>query len=197
MVQPPLPQQWPPTIIATTTPIATTGTNSSQIKQTKKQNPSKSNKPKSKTHHYKPIERDSMTWWMARCGDGTKARRRVMVRSLAAWCGGQWRGENGVVWWKRNRESDERTRRREREICVADGERDMYWEKREKVNEISKKNFDIDVRTVSHLRLYCSFMPKFLRFEIPDEDWFLVFVVPNAKYLTFGTPNNIFNIWHT
>ena len=46
----------------------------------------------------------------------------------------------------------------------------MYWEKREKVNEINKKKFDIDVRIVSHLRLYCSFMPKCLRFEIPNED---------------------------
>ena len=59
---------------------------------------------------------------------------------------------------------------RERDMCCRRIDRDMYWEKREEVNEISKKNFDIDVRTVSHLRLYCSFMPKFLRFEIPDED---------------------------
>ena len=29
-------------------------------------------------------------------------------------------------------------------------------------------------------------MAKFLRFEIPNEDWFLVFGVPNAKYLVFG-----------
>ena len=32
-------------------------------------------------------------------------------------------------------------------------------------------------------------MAKFLRFEIPNEDWFLVFGVPNAKYLVFGVPN--------
>jgi len=30
-------------------------------------------------------------------------------------------------------------------------------------------------------------MPKFLEFEIPDVGAFLVFSVPNAKYLTFGT----------
>ena len=32
-------------------------------------------------------------------------------------------------------------------------------------------------------------MVKCLRFEVPDEDWFLVFGVPNAKYLAFGTPD--------
>ena len=32
-------------------------------------------------------------------------------------------------------------------------------------------------------------MPKFLRFKIFDEGWFLVFGVSNAKYLAFNTPN--------
>ena len=32
-------------------------------------------------------------------------------------------------------------------------------------------------------------MVKCLRFEVPDEYWFLVFGVPNAKYLAFGTPD--------
>ena len=32
-------------------------------------------------------------------------------------------------------------------------------------------------------------MPKFLRFEIFDEGWFLVFGVSNAKYLAFNTPD--------
>ena len=30
-------------------------------------------------------------------------------------------------------------------------------------------------------------MPKVLRFEISYEGWFLVFGVPNAKYLAFDT----------
>ena len=33
-------------------------------------------------------------------------------------------------------------------------------------------------------------MAKFLRFEIPNEDWFLVFGVSNAKYLAFDTPDD-------
>ena len=32
-------------------------------------------------------------------------------------------------------------------------------------------------------------MPKFLRFKIFDEGWFLVFGVSNAKYLAFNTPD--------
>ena len=33
-------------------------------------------------------------------------------------------------------------------------------------------------------------MPKFLRFKIFDEGWFLVFGVSNAKYLAFNTPDD-------
>ena len=58
-----------------------------------------------------------------------------------------------------------------------------------KVNKISKKNYSIDVRTVSYLRRYCSGVPKFLAFDTPYKGLFLVFGVPNAKYLTFGTPD--------
>ena len=61
----------------------------------------------------------------------------------------------------------------------------MCWEESERVNKVSKIFVGIDVRTVSYLRVYYSLMPKFLRFEIPDEDWFLVFGVPNVKYLAF------------
>ena len=63
-------------------------------------------------------------------------------------------------------------RERERERYVLGGER--------KVNKISKIFFGIDVRTVSYLRWYCSGVVKCLKFEIPNEDWFLVFDVPNA-----------------
>ena len=43
------------------------------------------------------------------------------------------------------------------------------------------------VRTVSYLRWYCSYVLNFLRFGRANEEWFLVFGVPNAKYLAFGT----------
>ena len=43
------------------------------------------------------------------------------------------------------------------------------------------------VRTVSYLRWYCSYVSNFLRFGRADEGWFLVFGVPNAKYLAFCT----------
>ena len=39
------------------------------------------------------------------------------------------------------------------------------------------------------MKQYCSYVVNFLRFRIPDEGWFLVFGVPNAKYLAFGTPD--------
>ena len=32
-------------------------------------------------------------------------------------------------------------------------------------------------------------MSNFLRLGTADEGWFLVFGVPNAKYLAFGTPD--------
>ena len=56
------------------------------------------------------------------------------------------------------------------------------------MNYISQIVFGIDVRTVSYLRRYCSYVSIFLRFGRADEGLFLVFGVPNAKYLTFGTP---------
>ena len=71
----------------------------------------------------------------------------------------------------------------EREIYVLGGERNVKKKK-------SKIFFGTDVRTVSYLRRYYSGVVKCLRFEIPDEDWFLMFGVLNAKYLTFGTPDD-------
>ena len=40
-----------------------------------------------------------------------------------------------------------------------------------------------------NLRLHCSSMPNILAFKTPDESSFLVFGVPNAKYLAFDTPD--------
>ena len=50
-------------------------------------------------------------------------------------------------------------------------------------------SFGICVHTVSHLRRYCSSMPKSLAFETPHEADILVFGVSNAKYLEFDTPD--------
>ena len=43
--------------------------------------------------------------------------------------------------------------------------------------------------TLSNLRLHCLSMPNILAFKTPDESGFLVFGVPNVKYLAFDTPN--------
>ena len=43
--------------------------------------------------------------------------------------------------------------------------------------------------TFSNLRLHCSSMPNILAFKTPNESGFLVFGVPNVKYLAFDTPN--------
>ena len=40
---------------------------------------------------------------------------------------------------------------------------------------------------IPNLKLYGSFMLKFLKFKTYNEGAFLVFGVPNAKYLTFNT----------
>ena len=49
--------------------------------------------------------------------------------------------------------------------------------------------YSISLRTVSYLRRYCSRVSNFLRSGRADEGWFLLFGVPNAKYLAFGTPD--------
>ena len=42
---------------------------------------------------------------------------------------------------------------------------------------------------LSNLRLHYSSMPNILAFKTPNESDFLVFGVPNAKYLAFDTPD--------
>ena len=49
----------------------------------------------------------------------------------------------------------------ERERDVLGGER--------KINKISKRNYSIDICTVSYLRRYCSGVSKFLTFDTPHE----------------------------
>ena len=36
---------------------------------------------------------------------------------------------------------------------------------------------------------YCSYVSQFIGYRTPHEKGFLVFGVPNAKYLAFGIPN--------
>ena len=65
---------------------------------------------------------------------------------------------------------------------------ELNIERREKM--LNKKLvflFGICVRTVSYLRRYCSMLQNYRTFRTPHETWIVVFGVPNAKYLTFGT----------
>ena len=50
--------------------------------------------------------------------------------------------------------------------------------------------FNTSVRIVPKIERYRSHVSKFIRFRIPHEKSFFMFDVPNAKYLTFGTPND-------
>ena len=63
-------------------------------------------------------------------------------------------------------------------------------EEREKRKENkNNKTFTFSVRMLSFLRWYCSLMPNILTFRTPDVSGFLVFGMPNAKYLAFNTPD--------
>ena len=58
--------------------------------------------------------------------------------------------------------------------------------KREKWN---KKLFfySTSIRTIPKMKRYCSRVSKFIGYRTPHEKGFLVFGMPNAKYLAFGT----------
>ena len=58
-----------------------------------------------------------------------------------------------------------------------------------KENKNNNKTFTIYVHMLSFLRLYCWLMPNILTFRTPIMSGFLVYGVPNAKYLAFDTPN--------
>ena len=81
-----------------------------------------------------------------------------------------------------------RPERRERELCYRRRERYVLGGER-KVNKIIKRNYSISVRTLSYLKAYCSISQNFETFSTSHEGLFLVFSVPNAKYLAFGTPD--------
>ena len=81
-----------------------------------------------------------------------------------------------------------RPERRERELCYRRRERYVLGGER-KVNKIIKRNYSISVRTLSYLKAYCSISQNFETCSTSHEGLFLVFSVPNAKYLAFGTPD--------
>ena len=81
-----------------------------------------------------------------------------------------------------------RPERRERKLCYRRRERYVLGGER-KVNKIIKRNYTIFVRTLSYLKAYCSISQNFETFSTSHEGLFLVFGVPNAKYLAFGTPD--------
>ena len=60
--------------------------------------------------------------------------------------------------------------------------------KREKWNKIVFF-YSTSVRTVPKMERYYSRKSKFIGYRISHEKGFLMFGVPNAKYLTFGTPD--------
>ena len=52
--------------------------------------------------------------------------------------------------------------------------------------------------TIPNLERYCSPILKVLEFEICDVEVFLVFGMPNVKYLAFDTPNTcVYFMFHS
>ena len=68
-------------------------------------------------------------------------------------------------------------------------EREERKSRRKRGNELKKKKISIFIRTVPKMERYCSCVVKIITFGTSHERGFLVFCVPNAKYLAFGTPN--------
>ena len=62
-------------------------------------------------------------------------------------------------------------------------------ERREKIIKKLIFSYTIYGWTVPSLKCHCSYVPNVLAFDAPHEGGFLVFGVPNAKYLAFGTPD--------
>ena len=80
------------------------------------------------------------------------------------------------------REVDERERERERE---REKKGDNMTERREKIIKKLIFTYSIFGRTVLFLERNCSYVPNVLAFGTPHERGFLVFGVPNAKYLAY------------
>ena len=110
-------------------------------------------------------------------------------------------GGEGCGGWRRGkaaRDLEQRWERSwagrtEREEIESDGERReknkvMREEREKRIKKILNQN-GISVHTLSYLRAYCSMSQNFETFSTLDDALFLVFGVPNAKYLAFGTPD--------
>ena len=67
-------------------------------------------------------------------------------------------------------------------------EREERKSKRKR-EEMNKKKISIFIRIVPKMEQYCSCVVKIITFGTSHERGFLMFGVPNAKYLTFDTPN--------
>ena len=61
--------------------------------------------------------------------------------------------------------------------------------RREKIIKKLIFAYSIFGRTVPKRERYCSHVSKFIGYRTPHEKGFLMFGVPNAKYLAFGTPD--------
>ena len=108
-------------------------------------------------------------------------KRKEMSHTVRDWRPSRVDGmASSVAWWSKwwDRRSCERGIEKARER-----ERDLCWEEREKVNKIRIKVLAFFVHTISYLEVHCSLMLKVLRFEKPDEGWFLVLGVPNIWHL--------------
>ena len=84
-------------------------------------------------------------------------------------------------------EKERRKRKREKKESDKGRERRKKVKKEERGNELKKNS--IFICTVPKMEQYCSCVVKIITFGTSHERGFLVFCVPNAKYLAFGTPN--------
>ena len=68
-------------------------------------------------------------------------------------------------------------------------EREERKSRRKRGNELKKKKISIFIRTVPKMERYCSCVVKIITFGTSHKRSILMFGVPNAKYLAFGTHN--------
>ena len=81
---------------------------------------------------------------------------------------------------------EDEVRQRKKEEKERERRKSHKWRER---NGIKKYFFYcISIRTIPKMKRYCSRVSKFIWYRTPHENGFLVFGVPNVKYLAF---------WHT
>jgi len=57
------------------------------------------------------------------------------------------------------------------------------------MNKKTINTYGILIHTMPKMKAYCNMSQNFITFNTPHDALFLVFGVPNVKYLAFGTPN--------